>query len=334
MSIPSLLIPLLAGIVLLFQNCSGSKTFSDAGSNGRSGLGGWPYEGKLYASEQICDGDGLPTAKIKFRYPNPSLLVKENCQILSTPVEIPPQEITADLTSPTIVLYRNRVFRLEPEEPNPISFLQKSESWSNSGSVTVVGNAMTAPTMSGNLIVCPILYYSSSMVSLNSVTDNLGNNYRRATAPVGDYVGTASGQYAGEVWYSENSVGGANHQVSVNFSAVPSGDQHISCYEYSNVASVNSLESAYANFPVAEAASGRCEFSLGQIDPQWTRSLVFVAKWGATTSISGATFQDRGGSTDSAADLLLSSTSPINLAVGCNEPVSGSAAVLVFKARN
>ncbi|MGE4131187.1 MAG: hypothetical protein AB7F86_06085 [Bdellovibrionales bacterium] len=103
-------IPIIAvGFVtaLFFQNCGQSESRNGQALSGRflNSGNGFPYEGKLYATNQDLCPDGSPAARIKLMTAKSGLMVRGNCQDLNPAPEINPNLLIWDYRSPEELMY-------------------------------------------------------------------------------------------------------------------------------------------------------------------------------------------------------------------------------------
>ncbi len=325
----SFFIVAVTSALVLFQNCTPRTQFSDAEKGSlQAADSGWPHEGKVYVSVENCAGETEPVAKIKLVTNGTSLLVKEACQILPTPTPVAETDLILDPATPEELLYQGRAFVLEPDTPNPAAFRQSSSQWNTTPALSFQGAPMSGATEAGDLVVCAVLYNSPTAVAeVSSITDNLGNVFRRGTQPT--MAGRAQGfvGYTSEVWYAENSNAGVGLTPLVTFSENIPANQMINCYQYSGIETVNALDQAVSH---ADTADPDCNIQLGPVSTNWSNELVFVATFGPITSM-GPDLTVRGSIADGASDRMISTPESLQLGLSCSS--GASAAMLTFKAR-
>lgn len=268
----------IIGILLIFfQNCGDLALFSndDDPSNPSietplSSVNGVPYEGKIFASVELCPDD-TPRARIKYYANKSSLLLREDCADLSPAQEIQASAIQILQSTPTILIYQERDF-VEEVLLNKASFSQPSETWQTVTANAITSSAFTQNSIAGDLVVCAVIYQSpNSVAEINSMTDNAGNTYTRAVGPSGWARDNGTAGVTLELWYAENIVGGTGLQATANFSETMDSPQGINCYEYSGIVAANSLDQAGASY-VQQGASGYTF----DVDTMASNELIFI----------------------------------------------------------
>lgn len=316
----------LFSLVVLFQNCDSRTQFfggqSSGGETTTQNSGGEPYEGKLYASEELCPNNEA-RAKIKFINTNSALLVKENCQILHPGVPLSGADFVRDPLDPTRLTYQSRQFVLEAPRPNQIFKAQWKEQYVPGPNISISSLPFDVPTAQGNLVICSFNYNSpNGTAEITSVTDNLGNTYRRAIGPTGGARALGVAGYTSETWYAENVNGGLNLSATATFSETMNPNNAIFCYEFGGIEPVNSLDQTAAGF----GTSGTVDLS---VSTNWSNELVYVSVWGDADYPAGFTYSASPG-VESLAHRHLTSAETVSISV----PVRGAMiGVVTFRAK-
>lgn len=232
----------LISLSLIFQNCARTATSSTDKTPVIQFAGnGGPYEGKTYASLELC-ADQTPKTRIFVQNLNSALLLRENCQDVVPSQGLDGTQFSLSQQAPFEMTYQGEPLRMESRQ---IEFKQGSGTGllPNSSSAQISMNALTQ----GNLLVCAVyLYeYDNRDVSLG-ISDSAGNVFRSAvgltTFPT-LYAAYYAHQYA--IYYAENITGG-NSTVTATF-GLTSGGSELNCMEYSGVASSNALTGSAFN---------------------------------------------------------------------------------------
>jgi len=319
---PALLAAFILALLLPYQNCESLTRFRGGGDGPVNNSGGEPYEGKLYASEELCP-DNEARAKIKFINSNSGLLVKEDCQILNPPLPLAGNDFERDPADLTRMTYQSRQFVLEAPRPNQIFKAQWKEQYVPGPNLAISSLPFDLPTTQGNLVICSFNYNSpNGSAEIASVTDNLGNTYRRANGPFGGARSAGVNGYTSETWYAENVNGGLNLSATATFSETMNPNNAIFCYEFGGIEPVNSLDQTAAGF----GTSGTVDLS---VSTNWSNELVFVSVWGDADYPAGFTTSASPG-VESLAHRHLTSAETVSISV----PVRGAMiGVLTFRGK-
>lgn len=116
--------------------------------------------------------------------------------------------------------------------------------WNYQDHVTSHNFTFGSSTTTGNLIVVGVQFGSSSTPSI-TVSDNKGNgNYSLAASA----IGAAGGGSYDYIFYKENAIGGASHQITVSNGNGDTDDNgHIWIAEFSGIATSSSLDKTGSN---------------------------------------------------------------------------------------
>ncbi len=311
--------------LLMFQQCDTRVAHtSTSTSSQESAFGnGQPYDGKIYVSEERCP-DATPVAKIKYSANGPSSLVKENCESLPQPVSIPQPDVQLDPADPSHLSYHGRQFVLEPIAANKVTYGDSIMFWDSSINAAITSPAFGTPMTSGDLVVCTVAYGSpNGTAQVMSLTDSMGNLYRRAIGPSGYSREIQVAGYTAEAWYAENVAGAGGLTVTALYSEPMRGQ--IQCANYHGVTPTNSLDLAMVRYE-----TGVATHTLNAGVSNWNNEVVILATYGIAGVDSKFTLRSNGGG-DNISDSFVTSAQPISAQITMFDAI---AFLLTFKAKD
>jgi len=165
------------------------------------------------------------------------------------------------------------VYGLNPPASSQVSFVQVNAATPQSPTSSVTVSFKAAQT-AGNLNVV-VVGWNDTTTTIQSVTDNLGNQYSLAAGPV---KGTGLTQ---SIYYAKNILGGSN-SVIVTFSKTASFPD-VRVLEYSGADSANPLD------VVASASGNSASANSGSATTTVANELIFGADTVATGNLSAGT---------------------------------------------
>jgi hypothetical protein len=160
---------------------------------------------------------------------------------------------------------------------------------------TTIAKAFASASTSGNLIVVH-LDWDDQARSINSVTDNKGNTYKKISGPT-NWNGV---NYRAELWYAYNITGGAL-TVTAKLSGAPTTFSQIYISEYSGIVTFDPLDQssvAYSNeliYGASIGASGVLSTGAGYTNRSTANSNIIEDKKAAVVGAYNATFTSAGG---------------------------------------
>ena len=165
------------------------------------------------------------------------------------------------------------VYGLNPPASSQVSFVQVNAATPQSATSSVTVSFKVAQT-AGNLNVV-VVGWNDTTTTIQSVTDNLGNQYVLAAGPV---KGTGLTQ---SIYYAKNILGGSN-SVIVTFSKAASFPD-VRVLEYSGADTANPLD------VVASASGNSASANSGSATTTVANELIFGADTVATGNLSAGT---------------------------------------------
>ena len=195
---------------------------------------------------------------------------------------------TVSLVEISISMYRSLpltliLFILVLKQGLGQTHVQTATLFQNTTSATIA-KAFAASSTSGNLIVVHIDWDNQAR-SVNTVTDNKGNTYKKALGPT-NWNGV---NYRAELWYAYNIIGGgAAITVTVNLTGTVTSFSQIYISEYSGMPSIDPLDKTSVAIGNAAAVSS------GSKTTSFNSELIYGAAIGASGLLTkGATFTAR-----------------------------------------
>ena len=162
--------------------------------------------------------------------------------------------------------------RLNPK----VQYVGKSEGFSFSSGTTLTTTACAANPVSGDLIVCGILYENNRTIT--SVVDANGNTYtaiQNTTQARDSSVNIA-------LFYKENIVGGAGKTVTITFSG-SNTFREMSCHQFSGIVPSGSLDAT----GTSGSATTTTSITTGPAIANYTKELIFAYVPVGTTPTAG-----------------------------------------------
>ncbi len=224
-----------------FQNCA--QVSLSSFSRHRNGE---PYDGKVYASRDLCS-DQKPATMLQLTSPLTALLLKSNCQVMDPPTLLTAGQFVFWEISPETVVIGTQTLYAQPPVNNAISFMQKIAAGGDQTTTTWSVPSLPNPTQAGDFVVCFVVYSSDSIASpvVTQLTDDQQNTYRQALQPFKPQAGQRTQSLSLEIWYAENINGGPSLATTAQFSSASATNgnwKELQCLNYRGVSLSGALE--------------------------------------------------------------------------------------------